>query len=320
MLADPGHGAVAVTTPGSRLPRIKLRFYVSRALASDGGDARCPFAGRPVAARTLFGIERRVAASTPTLNFGERSVIGSNRQAFVSVHRSSDRPHAGMGTQAFGIVSQLPDEIALIEPRQPWRQVAIALAVQSVARGASPLRSRVAAGQREDLARCPVSGRSASIGRTGAEGGHKEQGRGQLHIRWNRLEETVVPTLMGKGVKFGMAATMAALAACKPAPDSRHQFDSQASVRGKAIIERVQCGSCHAIPGIDWPIGRLGPSLEGMDQQGLIAGALPNTPENLAAFIRNAPAVKPGTAMPAMPISNREARDIAHYLIEESKQ
>lgn len=86
------------------------------------------------------------------------------------------------------------------------------------------------------------------------------------------------------------------------------------------MIERVQCGSCHVIPGVDWPKGRLGPSLDGMDQQGLVAGTFPNTPQNLAAFIRNAPAVKPGTVMPAMPIDDREARDVAQYLIEESKR
>lgn len=113
---------------------------------------------------------------------------------------------------------------------------------------------------------------------------------------------------------------MVALVACKPAPDDRHQRDTVAAQRGKSVIERVQCGSCHIVPGIDWPRGRLGPPLDRMDQQGMIAGTLANTPENLAGFIRNAPAMKPGTVMPAMPIDEREARDVAHYLIEEGKR
>lgn len=50
------------------------------------------------------------------------------------------------------------------------------------------------------------------------------------------------------------------------------------------------------------------------DGIGPIAGSLPNTPANLAAFVRNAPAAKPGTTMPAMPISRSEARDVAAYL------
>ncbi|MFC4254754.1 hypothetical protein ACFOWT_04950 [Croceibacterium xixiisoli] len=47
---------------------------------------------------------------------------------------------------------------------------------------------------------------------------------------------------------------------------------------------------------------------------GLIAGYLPNTPVNLAAFIRNAPATKPGSTMPAMPVTVSEAVDMAAYL------
>jgi cytochrome c1 len=58
----------------------------------------------------------------------------------------------------------------------------------------------------------------------------------------------------------------------------------------------------------------LGPSLDGFDDVGLIAGQLPNQPDVLAAFIRNAPSVKEGSSMPPMPISETEAADIAAYL------
>ncbi len=81
-----------------------------------------------------------------------------------------------------------------------------------------------------------------------------------------------------------------------------------------AAIRKAGCGSCHEIPGIDWPAGRLGPSLVGFDDVGLIAGQLPNRPPVLAAFIRNAPSVKPGSTMPPMPVTRREAADIATYL------
>ncbi len=87
-----------------------------------------------------------------------------------------------------------------------------------------------------------------------------------------------------------------------------------ASERGLAAMERVGCASCHEIPGIAWPQGALGPSLVGFDDRGLIAGQLPNSAENLAAFIRDARAVKPGSTMPAMPVSEEEARDMAAYL------
>ena len=104
------------------------------------------------------------------------------------------------------------------------------------------------------------------------------------------------------------------LVGCKPPPDDRQLVDPDSAARGKAVIERVECAACHEIPGVDWPRGRLGPSLIGFDDVGLIAGSLPNRPGVLADFVRNAPAVKPGSTMPAMPISESESRDVAAYL------
>ncbi|MBS7668117.1 c-type cytochrome [Croceicoccus gelatinilyticus] len=104
------------------------------------------------------------------------------------------------------------------------------------------------------------------------------------------------------------------LVACKEPVETRREPTNDMKARGLAAIERAGCGSCHKIPGLDWPAGRLGPSLEGFDDVGLIAGALPNRPDVLAAFIRNAPGVKPGSTMPPMPVSASEAEDIAAYL------
>lgn len=102
--------------------------------------------------------------------------------------------------------------------------------------------------------------------------------------------------------------------ACKQPPASRYVPANDAAERGLIAIERAGCAVCHEIPGISWPQGRSGPSLIGFDDFGPIAGTLPNTPENLAAFIRNAPAAKPGSTMPAMPLTEEEARDAAAYL------
>lgn len=105
-----------------------------------------------------------------------------------------------------------------------------------------------------------------------------------------------------------------ALAACKPPPEQRQFMPTADPWRGKSAIERVGCGSCHSIPGVNWPRGKVGPSLDGLAERALIAGKLPNEPEVLAAYIRNAPALVPESGMPAMPLSEEEARDIAAYL------
>jgi len=108
-----------------------------------------------------------------------------------------------------------------------------------------------------------------------------------------------------------------ALAACKPTPEQRQFTATADAARGKAAIERVGCGSCHTIPGVRWPQGKAGPSLEGLSDRALIAGKLPNSPDTLAAYIRNAPALVPGSGMPPMPVSQAEAGDIAAYLYEQ---
>jgi cytochrome c1 len=41
---------------------------------------------------------------------------------------------------------------------------------------------------------------------------------------------------------------------------------------------------------------------------------LPNTPQNLVAWIRDPPGIDPLTAMPASGMSEAEARDVAAYL------
>ena len=104
------------------------------------------------------------------------------------------------------------------------------------------------------------------------------------------------------------------LGGCKEPPGPRYVYDAEDAKRGLVAIERVGCAACHEIPGIDWPKGRTGPSLVGFDDVGLIAGAVPNNPQNLSNFVRNAPAVKPGSTMPAMPLTQEESRDVAAYL------
>ncbi len=105
-------------------------------------------------------------------------------------------------------------------------------------------------------------------------------------------------------------------AACKPAPEQQQFMPVADPASGKLAIERVGCAACHTIEGIGWPKGRAAPKLGGLAGRALIAGRIPNRPDLLAEFVRNAPAVLPGTTMPAMPLSEQESRDVAAYLYE----
>jgi cytochrome c1 len=84
--------------------------------------------------------------------------------------------------------------------------------------------------------------------------------------------------------------------------------------RGKQLIESYGCGSCHTIPGIHTARGMVGPPLMFFSRRTMIAGELPNSPENLVLWIRNPKMVEPGTAMPTLGLSDDDAHDVAAYL------
>lgn len=84
--------------------------------------------------------------------------------------------------------------------------------------------------------------------------------------------------------------------------------------RGKRALEQYACVACHEIPGMVGPEARLGPSLHGIGARGTIGGVLANTPENMAQWIANPKRFAPGTAMPALGVSARDARDMAAHL------
>jgi cytochrome c2 len=86
------------------------------------------------------------------------------------------------------------------------------------------------------------------------------------------------------------------------------------AARGKTLIEQRGCVGCHTIPGVHNPGSNVGPPLNRIAKRTYIGGVLPNTPENMERWLRDAPAVKPGTAMPNMGITEAEAKDIAAYL------
>ncbi|HJR51360.1 MAG TPA: c-type cytochrome [Gemmatimonadales bacterium] len=88
--------------------------------------------------------------------------------------------------------------------------------------------------------------------------------------------------------------------------------------RGEAAIARYGCGSCHVIPGIRLARGKVGPPLSDFAARSYIAGNAPNTPGNLAAWIRRPDSVEPGTVMPTLGVSRQEARDITAYLYLET--
>jgi cytochrome c2 len=86
--------------------------------------------------------------------------------------------------------------------------------------------------------------------------------------------------------------------------------------RGRLALAQAGCGACHVIPGVRSSAGRTGPPLDAYSRRIYIAGRLPNTPEALARWITDPPAIKPGTAMPASGVDATAVRDMAAYLLQ----
>ena len=83
---------------------------------------------------------------------------------------------------------------------------------------------------------------------------------------------------------------------------------------GKSAYARMACVGCHTIRGVSG--GVIGPDLTHVGARRTIAaGLLPNTPENLTAWLRDPEAVKPGVKMPNLRLTDAEARSLAAYLV-----
>jgi cytochrome c oxidase subunit II len=84
---------------------------------------------------------------------------------------------------------------------------------------------------------------------------------------------------------------------------------------GKRVFQRHGCVNCHAIAGTIGN-GRYGPDLTHlMSRATIAAGAAPNTPQTLRAWIRDPNSIKPGAHMPAMQLAERDVSELVDYLL-----
>lgn len=109
-------------------------------------------------------------------------------------------------------------------------------------------------------------------------------------------------------------ASILGLTACVDKADLPRPVAQGDPAKGLLTIQEVGCAACHAIPGVVWPKGRSAGDLAGFGARPFIAGRLPNQPDVLTRWLIDAPSLDPGTAMPPMPLTQAQARDVAAYL------
>jgi cytochrome c oxidase subunit 2 len=88
----------------------------------------------------------------------------------------------------------------------------------------------------------------------------------------------------------------------------------ESAVAGRRVFETTACINCHAIRGTV-ANGRFGPDLTHLMSRATIAsGAAENTPENLRVWLKNPDAIKPGSLMPAMKMTDPELDALVGYM------
>lgn len=84
------------------------------------------------------------------------------------------------------------------------------------------------------------------------------------------------------------------------------------AAQGLEIMEST-CAACHTVAGTSAQ-GAVGPELTNFASNPQIAGVLENTPENLHEWLADPPAVKPGTAMPDLGLTDQQIEALTEYL------
>jgi cytochrome c oxidase subunit 2 len=83
---------------------------------------------------------------------------------------------------------------------------------------------------------------------------------------------------------------------------------------GKMLFSQSACVGCHTVDGVS--AGQVGPNLSHFgSRKTLAANMMPNSPDNLARWIENPPAVKPGALMPNLGLTKDQSKAIAAYLL-----
>ncbi|MFN2633217.1 MAG: cytochrome c family protein [Thermoanaerobaculia bacterium] len=117
--------------------------------------------------------------------------------------------------------------------------------------------------------------------------------------------------------RFLLLASVLALTAC----NREQKYQTMVATgggnveRGKQLITQYGCNSCHVIPGIQGAKGMVGPPLDHIASRQIIAGKLPNTPQNMMQWLQNPQSIDPQNAMPNLGVKPDEARDMTAYLV-----
>jgi cytochrome c oxidase subunit 2 len=128
---------------------------------------------------------------------------------------------------------------------------------------------------------------------------------------------------------IGLAAATLTLAACAPPPApppkpaSTDAKPAAATVTGDAANGRTLftakgCIACHTAQGVQGATGTIGPNLNGIGdpaKRPTLTDGGRNTPEHIREWIKDPQKLKPGTMMPNLQLTDKEADDLTALLL-----
>ena len=96
---------------------------------------------------------------------------------------------------------------------------------------------------------------------------------------------------------------------------SRHPSPGPApAAQGAKLFAQLTCANCHSVNGTNGQ-PNVAPDLAHLSQRRTLgAGVLENTPANLLRWLKNPQAIKPGSLMPNLQLSDEQARELGQYL------
>lgn len=132
-------------------------------------------------------------------------------------------------------------------------------------------------------------------------------GMSVLFVEWMRLSER-----RHRVTRAATAAAAFGILGCSHADPRAVPGGNPA--RGRQAVAAMGCGGCHTIDGVSGADGLVGPPLNGVSRRAIVAGRLPNSPDNMTRWIVDPPAIDSSTAMPNLHVTPQSARDIVAYL------
>lgn len=94
-------------------------------------------------------------------------------------------------------------------------------------------------------------------------------------------------------------------------------FEQADPANGKRLVFSYGCAVCHQIGGVQGHPGHIGPPLTNWAHRKYIAGSLANTPPSLAQWLMRPQDFEPGSAMPNLGITEKQAKDMAEFLFTQ---